>query len=91
MATTKVSLGVREAISGAAPGTTEFHYGHAFVVQEDLTLVCDMDDGFVAAEVEAGRVKVCKPAAEAPKVVDKPKAGKKTIEVTPPPDTGENA
>lgn len=96
--TSKVTLGLRKANADVKPGSVENHYGHSFIVQEDLTLVCDMDDVFVGAEVAAGRVKVYEPAAAtavvdppAPKVAEKPKGGKRSIEVTPPPDTGADA
>lgn len=79
MSSTKVSLGSRVAFNRAPAGSIEVHYGHQFVVQEDGTLVCDMDDVFVAGEVATGRVMLC----DTPKAVDKPK-GKKTLETSPP-------
>lgn len=68
MTTTKVTLGGRLAAAPLAPGAIERHYGHDFVVQADMTLVCNMNNAFVAAELAAGRVALAAAPSEEPAV-----------------------
>lgn len=61
----KVTMNGRKSIE--APGTVVSHFGHAFVVQEDHTLVADIDDEMAEMEIAAGRMAKVEGTEDAPK------------------------
>lgn len=63
----KVTLNGRRSIEAA--GTVVSHFGHAFVVQEDQTLVAEVDDEMAEVEVASGRMAKVEDAESSPKAL----------------------
>lgn len=55
MANVKMILNGAQAISTAEVGSIERHFGHDFIVQEDRSLVANMDTALADAEKDSGR------------------------------------
>lgn len=63
----KVTISGRK--SNAEAGSIENHFGHPFVVQEDQTLVADIDSEMAELEVAAGRMAKVEDAEAVPKAL----------------------
>ncbi|MFU2207221.1 hypothetical protein [Solidesulfovibrio sp. C21] len=63
----KVTMNGRK--SNADVGTTVSHFGHTFVVQEDKTLVAEIDEKMAEIEVASGRLSKVEGAEPTSKVL----------------------
>lgn len=63
----KVTMNGRK--SNADAGSIENHFGHAFVVQKDKTLVADIEDEMAEHEIASGRMAKAEVAEIVPKAL----------------------